>query len=221
MDGLMVAAGALAFSLLGAGLLRVARQAVEPLEETPKGLRRLFSQKAALAGMMLADLALAAMLYGFYGQGPFVILRTLLMCSILWPCAWADLQAFLIPNKVLLTGGIVAAGLLGLEVLLQPGQAVFVLSNAAIAAAALLAVSLLCRLISPKAVGMGDVKLLGVMGFCLGMDLVWTALFVSFLMVFVGCVFLLATKRAKRTDSIPFAPFLLLGTLAAAFLTGI
>ena len=68
---------------------------------------------------------------------------------------------------------------------------------------------------------MGDIKLLGMMGLGLGMDLVWMPLFFSFAAVFIFCIFLLLTKRAKRTDSIPFAPFLLFGALAAVFLNGI
>lgn len=164
---------------------------------------------------------IALMLSLYYHTARPDILRTLVMCSILWPCAWADFQAFLIPNRVLLAGCAVNVILLGIELLAAPAQAVYLLVRTGTAVLALLAATLLCRLISPKAVGMGDIKLLAVMGFCLGNELVWGAVFFSLLVMFFYGIFVLVTRRAKRTDSIPLAPFLLIGTIAAAFLTGI
>lgn len=175
----------------------------------------------AAGPMAVCQLAVALFLPLFYGLDWTDVLRTLLMLAVLWACAWSDTQVCLIPNRVLALGSLLGAVLLGVEILFRPQQIRYYLLRVAIAAVALLFTALLCRLVSPRAVGMGDVKLLAVLGFCLGMDLVWPALFFSFLLLFVVCVFLLLTRRAKRTDSIPFAPFLLAGTLLAAFLTGI
>ncbi len=208
-----VALGAVLFALAAPALAGAERPAAALLPAVPRGW-----MLAAMAGI---DLALALVLAGYYHTGAADILRTLLACSILWPCAWVDGQVFLIPNRVVFTGGACALLLVGGEILLAPGQARYLLVRTAAAAVALTAAALLCRLISPKAVGGGDVKLLAVLGLCMGMDLVWGAVFVSLLLMFFFCIFLLATKKAARTDSVPFAPFLLAGTLAAAFLTGI
>lgn len=208
------------FTLLGVLMMRMAAQSVEEMEDVST-LVRFFSRKTALLLMVLFHFVLSVFLPAFYRVDQLTVLRTLLMCSILWACAWADANAYLIPNRVLLLGGVAAAILLACEVLLAPDQAIYALGRTLIATVALLIASLLCRVISPKAVGMGDIKLLAVMGLCLGMDSVWSALFLAFLVLFFYCIFLLITKRAKRTDSIPFAPFMLVGMIAAAFLTGI
>lgn len=173
------------------------------------------------AAMAASCAASAAMLTLYYHEPWPVLLRTLLMLGILWGCAWADAKAYLIPNRVLGFGALAAVAVFALEVLAAPGQALSLLLRTAVAAGALGLGALLCLLVSPKSVGMGDVKLLAVMGLCLGMDLVWSAVFCALLVSFVYCVFLLVTRRAKRTDSIPFAPLVLAGTLAAVFLTGI
>lgn len=211
---------ALACSLAGVLFLRIAVQAEAELDETDKTSLRL-PPKAVATAMVVVNIALALFLTEFYGLEIMALLRTLLVCAILWACAWSDARAYLIPNRVLAVGSVLAAAVLLLEIALTPGQAVYLLASTAVAMAALLLAAGLCRLVSPRAVGMGDVKLLAVMGLCLGSDLVWPALFFSFVTVFCVCVVLLLARRVKRTDSIPFAPFLLAGTLLAAFLTGI
>lgn len=208
-------------SLAGVLLLRTAEQAAADTDEADRTTLRLPPKGVWIGAMAVLNLALALFLPAYYGLGVLDLCRTLLMGAILWACAWADARAYLIPNRVLALGSVFAAALLALELALNPGQALYLLIRTAVAVAALLLAAGLCRAVSPRAVGMGDVKLLAVMGLCLGMDLVWPALFFSFVAVFCVCVVLLITRRAKRTDSIPFAPFLLAGTLLAAFLTGI
>ena len=170
--------------------------------------------------MIVSQIILALILLEFYGLDQPAFLRTLLMCSILWPCAWSDAQAYLIPNRVLFVGFAGGMLLLAAQILLDPSQTKWLLISTGIAVGAMMLGTLLCKIVSPKAVGMGDVKLLGVMGLILGMDLAWNVLFCALLVMFAYCVFLLLTKRATREDSVPFAPFVLIGLLAAAILTG-
>ena len=170
--------------------------------------------------MTVSLLAVAAFLAGFYQAGPLPVAQILLILSVLWACAWADAKAFLIPNRVLLAGSMGALALLAVRILSQPGQVIYTIASTLVSTGALLLSALACRLLSRGSVGMGDVKLLGVMGLCLA-ALVWGALFCSFVAAFVYCVFLLVAKKAKRSDSIPFAPLLLVGTVLVAFLTGV
>lgn len=208
-------------SLAGILLLRIAFQTVNETDDAEKTTLPLPSFRLTAAAMAAVNLVLAFFLPGFYGLGWADLLRTLLMCAILWACAWSDARAYLIPNRVLAVGSVMAAAVLLLELAAAPSQAFYLLVQTAVSVVALLLAAGLCRAVSPRAVGMGDVKLLAVMGLCLGMELVWPALFFSFVVVFCVCVVLLIIRRAKRTDSIPFAPFLLAGTVLAAFLTGI
>lgn len=215
---LLYLAAAAAALLLGWGMLVCAAATVTGAGQT---IRSGWQIRRVIVPVAVSQLAVALFVPLYYGVGGVDLLRTLLMVDILWACAWSDAQVCLIPNRVLVLGSLVGTALLGMEILWQPQQFRYRVLRVAIAAGALLLTALLCRVVSPRAVGMGDVKLLAVMGFCLGMDLVWPALFFSFVILFAVCVFLLVTRRAKRTDSIPFAPFLLAGTLLAAFLTGI
>lgn len=70
----------------------------------------------------------------------------------------------------------------------------------------------------PGALGLGDVKLVGLLGLLLGW-LSWTAVFegvfLGFATAALASAALLATRRAARKDTIPFGPYLLLGALLA------
>ena len=221
LQWLVLAGELLAAITLGAALFHLAEPVLAGAERPETALLPAVPRRWATVAMAGVDIALLLVLTGFYRTEQTDILRTLLACSILWPCAWVDGQVFLIPNKVVFTGGACALALTAGEILLAPAQARYLLLRTVIAAAALSAAALLCRLISPKAVGSGDIKLLAMLGLCLGMELVWSAVFFSLIGMFLFCLFLLLTKKATRADSVPFAPFVLIGTVAAAFLTGI
>jgi leader peptidase (prepilin peptidase)/N-methyltransferase len=77
-------------------------------------------------------------------------------------------------------------------------------------------------LLAPAGLGMGDVKLAGLLGLYLGW-LGWPVVLLGFLLGFavqalVGLV-LLAARRAGRHTELPFGPALLGGSLAAALLS--
>lgn len=211
---------AFAATLWDAWLFAAARQSIQGEKMTGHTLFRL-SDQAMLPVMFVSNAAVGLFLAGYYKLGTVDILRTLLILGVLWACAWADARAFLIPNRVVAMGAAAGVLVLLVEILRNPGTALYQAINVVAAAVAMLVASLLCRIISPKSIGMGDVKLLAVMGICLGMGLVWSAVFCSLIVLFCYCCFLLLTKRAAKSDSVPLAPFLLLGTLVAAFITGI
>ena len=67
-----------------------------------------------------------------------------------------------------------------------------------------------------KLMGFGDVKLVILMGLYLGFQKLGLALFVGFDSAAIVGLALLATRLRKRTDHIPFGPFLAAGTIVAA-----
>ncbi|MFI5240545.1 MAG: prepilin peptidase [Candidatus Saccharimonadia bacterium] len=67
-----------------------------------------------------------------------------------------------------------------------------------------------------KLMGFGDVKLVILMGLFLGFQKLGLALFVGFDSAAIIGLALLATRLRKRTDHIPFGPFLAAGTIVAA-----
>jgi leader peptidase (prepilin peptidase)/N-methyltransferase len=130
-----------------------------------------------------------------------------------------DLRHRLLPNRVLLPATAVAVGLLGAEALLQgDGTA---LLRAVEAGAASFGVGLVMALISPAGLGMGDVKLAGLLGLMLGW-LSWSAVllgfFLGFLLQAVVILVLLLARRAGRGTDVPFGPALLVATLVVGLL---
>lgn len=107
---------------------------------------------------------------------------------------------------VLLTGAALVEG--------APGTALRVLLAGVAASAAFLAVALM----SPRGMGMGDVKLAGFVGIGLGY-LGWGHVVLGIMAAFFlgGAVALglIATRRRGRKDAIPFGPYLSAGAIAA------
>jgi len=78
------------------------------------------------------------------------------------------------------------------------------------------------RLIHPSGMGLGDVKLAGVLGVAaawLGWDSWTLALLAPFLLGTAGGLLLLARRRAGLRTQLPFAPYMLTGTLLAVLCT--
>lgn len=126
--------------------------------------------------------------------------------------ALIDLDVHRLPNALVLPGYAVGVVLLGAAALLQ-GDLV-ALGRLAAGAGILLALYLLLVLISPRGMGLGDVKLAGVLGLFLGY-LGWGQLAVGAMAGFVlGGLFgavLLMLRRAGRRSGIPFGPWMLAG----------
>jgi leader peptidase (prepilin peptidase)/N-methyltransferase len=97
------------------------------------------------------------------------------------------------------------------------------LARAGIGAAALLTFFGAVVLIHPAGMGLGDVKLAGIVGAVLGY-LSWNALVIgAFLGFFLGAVVgvaVIASGRGNRKTTVPFGPFMIAGALIALFVAG-
>lgn len=62
------------------------------------------------------------------------------------------------------------------------------------------------------AMGMGDVKLMAPIGLFLGWKLCLSSLFISIVLAGITGLFLILLKIKKRKDTIPFGPFIVIGT---------
>ena len=132
-----------------------------------------------------------------------------------------DLREHLLPNRVLLPGVVVAAGLLAAAAAVDDAWPA--LLRAVLAGGLCFGVLLVMALLAPAGLGMGDVKLAGLIGLVLGW-LGWQAvvlgLFLGFLLQAVVGLLLLALRRAGRRTDLPFGPALLVGALVAALVSG-
>ena len=117
-----------------------------------------------------------------------------------------DLEYRLVLNRVTVGGGLLA--LAGSLVWKVPPPVHGVLGGA-IGFLILLAIALA----KPGAMGMGDVKLAGLIGLVVGFPGVLPALAVGIIAGGVGAAAMLLTGRARRGSYLPYAPFLVTGAM--------
>jgi leader peptidase (prepilin peptidase)/N-methyltransferase len=127
-----------------------------------------------------------------------------------------DLQHLRLPNVIVGPLAVLTPILL---VVAAVGQGTWEpLSRAAIGGVALFFVYLILALISPSGLGMGDVKLAGVLGWYLAY-LSWRTLIYGaaggFVISALVSVVLLATRRVDRRAHLPFGPSMLLAAVLA------
>jgi len=126
--------------------------------------------------------------------------------AMLIAVAGIDLEHRIIPNKVMLPSAVFAVAT---AIALRPDD----LAELGIAGAAAFVAFLLAALAYPAGMGMGDVKLAGVMGLFLGTAVI-PALFIAFLTgTVVGVAVIAKHGAAGRKKGVPFGPFLAFGGL--------
>jgi len=145
-----------------------------------------------------------------YGLDPDTLIP-LALVTFLVPIALIDLDHRLIPNRLT---GPAALTAVALAIATDPAS----LPERGIAALAAGGAFLLIALISPNGMGMGDVKLVAVLGLYLGASVV-PALFVALVAGTVVGLAVIARKglRDGRKTAVAFGPFLVLGALVAVF----
>ncbi len=135
----------------------------------------------------------------------------LVLVAVLVPVTLIDLDHRIIPNKIMLPAAIAAPVILALT---TPDRLLEHLIAGAIAGGFLL----LAALAYPSGMGMGDVKLAGVLGLYLGWG-VAPAMLVAFLAGTLVGALIMARKgvREGRKTAVPFGPFLAFGGLVGLF----
>lgn len=182
----------------------------------PRGWKQLLYYilvPLSCAGIML-------MLWLFYGRDAVFVAKRLLVAGVLWPVAVFDYREFRIPNKLLLLALGARAAVMIFELLLYGKDALSTLAVESIAAVGCVVICVICMLISQGSLGMGDLKLMAVVACFLGIEGTCYAMFMSVLVAFICSVTLLITKKKGRKDAIPFAPFILIGTIVSFILSG-
>lgn len=139
------------------------------------------------------------------------IVLGLLLVTTLVPVTLIDLDTRRIPNAITLPSAIAAlAAGLALDMDFVPEQL--------IAGAAAFAFFFIAAYLYPRGMGMGDVKLAGVLGLYLGRA-VAPAIFIALITGVVVGVIIIARvgQAAGRKTAVPFGPFLALGGIVAFF----
>jgi leader peptidase (prepilin peptidase)/N-methyltransferase len=135
----------------------------------------------------------------------------LLLVAVLVPVALIDLEIRIIPNRITLPAAILAV-LAG--ALTRPSG----LPEQLIAGAAAAGFLLIFLLAYPRGMGMGDVKLAGVLGLFLGRSVGVAILSGTLIGALAGAVLMARVGVSTgRKTAVPFGPFLALGGLIALF----
>ena len=197
--------------LLGAAVGAVFGAALERWAAKLSGGRPVVGSRCLVCAVVVACWAA-----GFGASSPplsGLILPTVLLC-ILVPAALTDLQTRRIPN--LLTGGGLAAVLL-VTALFEPRFA----TERLIFSFAAFTFFLAAALLRPGGIGLGDVKLVAVVGAALGAASV-AAIGVALAGGALAGVAIAARHgwRRARTATLPLAPFIAAGSLAVLLLSG-
>ena len=161
----------------------------------------------------LTTAVLFAAMYAMHGIQPLLVARVLFGCALVVLFV-IDLRHRILPDLITLPG--IAAGL-GASLLLPPGPVASLL-GIALGGGILFALSkAYYRLRGHEGLGMGDVKMLAMIGAFLGWRLVLVTLFLaSFSGSLVGLV-LIASGRGGMKSQLPFGTFLAASALVSAF----
>ncbi|TFB96790.1 prepilin peptidase [Cryobacterium adonitolivorans] len=155
---------------------------------------------------------------GVFAETLLIITPFLFLAAVSVALAMIDLDTHTLPNRIVLPAYLVAALLLTAAGLFigEPGR----LLAAAIGGMSLFTAYLLMALCYPSGMGLGDVKLAGLLGLYLGW-LGWAPLivgaFAAFLLGGIFALLLLVTGRADRKSGIPFGPWMLVGAWLGIF----
>lgn len=130
----------------------------------------------------------------------------LLLTATLAVAIATDLRDRRIPNRL-----TAVAAVLGLSLIAADGAAA--LLNGVLAAVAVATPLLAVSLIRPEGIGMGDVKLVAVLGLYLGWA-AWSALLIAFALAgLAGVLLALGTRTPPSQTALPLAPFIAVGCL--------
>jgi leader peptidase (prepilin peptidase)/N-methyltransferase len=166
------------------------------------------SARYPIVEALTAMLAVAVVLVK---HSPRDVLLGLVLVAVLIPVALIDLDERIIPNKITLPAAV-AAIVIGLA--LAPSK----VPEQLIAGAAAGGFLLVFVLAYPRGMGMGDVKLAGVLGLYLGRS-VAPAILVAVLAGTIVGTYLIARVGVQqgRKTAIPFGPFLAVGGVVGLF----
>ena len=149
-----------------------------------------------------------------FGLEPATLVYAWLLSALI-VVTFIDLDHQIIPNEVTLPG--LPLGLCAAATVL-PISWVDSVAGAVVGAGILFVVVWVSPyLFGREGMGMGDVKLLGMLGAFLGWKATLLTLLLGSLSGAVVGIVLMATKRIARSEPIPFGPFLAIGAVLALF----
>jgi leader peptidase (prepilin peptidase)/N-methyltransferase len=156
--------------------------------------------------------AMFALAWWYYGPGLLLLSRLVFGCALLVLFA-IDLEHHLLPNAITLPGIIVG---FAFSIFTEPGWLASIIGIVVGGGVLFLVAEVYYRVRREEGLGMGDVKMLAMVGAFVGWQLtLLTLMLASFSGTIIG-VALIISKRGGMKYALPFGTFLALGAAAAA-----
>ena len=143
--------------------------------------------------------------------------RYLILYQLLFCVAVMDYHFRIIPNSILLAGIILQSVLTICGGFLQKTNCLHMFWGNICSCMASIVLLFLIYVLSKHALGLGDVKLFGMIGFYLQISDTFSVLFFGVVMAACFAVFLLLVKKYQKESTLPLAPFLLAGYIGTLF----
>jgi leader peptidase (prepilin peptidase) / N-methyltransferase len=157
--------------------------------------------------------AMFALAWWYYGPGPLLVSRLIFGCALIVLFA-IDLEHHLLPNVITLTGIIV--GFLLSFTTEQPGWRSSLIGIVAGGGVLFLIAEGYYRVRHEEGLGMGDVKMLAMMGAFLGWPLAILSLMIASVAGTIVGIALIVTGRGTMKYALPFGTFLAIGAAVSA-----
>ena len=157
-------------------------------------------------------------LYKVYEYDILKSLKALTIISVVLIVAGIDYREKIIPNEAIIFILSIASILILINIFKNKVEtlAIFIDSTVAmILGAGLFAIS---KAVSKNGVGMGEIKIIGALGFYLRTYVLIGVLMVSLVSIAVYGMFKILTKKATTKDEIAFAPFIAFGVTTCMIL---
>lgn len=169
---------------------------------------RYISFLLKLGCLLLTGISWAAL--GYFLANPFhaALLAVIILDAIV--IAIVDLRIHIIPNETVFVMAVIG-------IIFQItffGFAAFELTLIS-AVGVMIVFIILASILGLRAIGAGDVKLVGAMGLLLGWPYIFYGLFGMSIIVLIWSVVGLITKKLKLNSMLPFGPFMMAGTVFA------
>lgn len=141
------------------------------------------------------------------------LIKYLILAPMLVSAMVIDRKLQIIPNRLNLTIFEVGLGFTFLQGIFNVHVAIDMLLGSLVGGGIFLLITLIGGAIAGKeAMGFGDVKLMGALGLFFGWINMIAISVIAFLIASVISILLLATKKKKTDEYIPFGPFIVLAT---------
>ena len=157
--------------------------------------------------------AMFALAWWYYGPGPMLISRLIFACALIVLFA-IDLEHHLLPNVITLTGIVI--GFLLSFITDQPGWRSSLIGIVAGGGVLFLIAEVYYRVRHEEGLGMGDVKMLAMMGAFLGWPLAILSLIIASVAGTIIGIGLIVTGRGTMKYALPFGTFLAIGAAVSA-----